>query len=206
MRRLILAWAVVLVAVPTQSRAEDAFNAWLTEAPGRAESFAAFQAALAGEGVSGVVADEQLWMVDQLNPRCATARFAAPPEALWPAMFATLRLLRDHVAPALGAVRVVSAWRSEAFNTCLGGAARSAHREFIALDLVPVDPAITRVQLIERLCAVHRALGPQSRFGLGIYSGRRFHIDTRSFRGWGADHRGASFPCPAALSPPRQPR
>ncbi|MBY0448324.1 MAG: hypothetical protein K2P95_06500 [Hyphomonadaceae bacterium] len=205
MRRLVLAWAVLLAAAPTPGRAEDAFTTWLTEAPWRAESFAAFQATLAAEGVSGVVADQQLWMVDQLNPRCATSAFAAPPAAQWPAMIATLRLLRDQVVPAVGAVRVVSAWRSEAFNTCLGGAARSAHRDFLALDLVPLDPAITRAALIEKLCAVHRAEGRAARFGLGIYSGRRFHIDTRGFRGWGGDHRAASFPCPAALPPQRPP-
>jgi hypothetical protein len=201
MRRLVV--FICLVGLLSPARAEqDAFQSWLAQEPARAETFSRFQAALAAEGVSGVVADRQLWMVDQLNPRCARTRFAAPPAALWPAMFATLRLLRDHVAPAVGPVDIVSAWRSEAFNTCLGGAVRSAHRDFIALDLVPLDPAITRADLIARLCAVHRAEGRAARFGLGIYSGRRFHIDTRSFRGWGADHRAASFPCPGALSPP----
>jgi len=204
MRRLVLALAMAL-AFPCAAQAQQTFPDWLAEAPGRAESFARFKALLDGEGVSGVVADEQLWMVDQLNARCATAAFAAPPAAQWPAMIATLRLLRDQVVPAVGAVRVVSAWRSEAFNTCLGGAARSAHRDFLALDLVPLDPAITRAALIEKLCAVHRTEGRAARFGLGIYSGRRFHIDTRGFRGWGGDHRAASFPCPAALPPQRPP-
>lgn len=205
MQRLIVSLAILLLAAATPSCAEDTFDAWLAGEPGRAELFARFQAALAAEGVSGVVPNEQLWMVDQLNPRCANAQFAAPPPALWPAMFDTLRLTRDYVVPAVGGVRVVSAWRSDAFNICIGGASRSAHRDFMALDLVPVDPAVTREHLIERLCAVHRVEGRSVRFGLGIYSGRRFHIDTRGFRGWGADHRGASFPCLAALPTLRTP-
>jgi hypothetical protein len=34
--------------------------------------------------------------------------------------------------------------------------------------------------------------------GLGIYAGRRFHIDARGFRGWGPDYHRTSFPCDAA--------
>jgi hypothetical protein len=90
---------------------------------------------------------------------------------------------------------VVSAYRDEAFNVCVGGAPASAHRGFYAVDLIPMDPRITRATLIDRLCSIHAREGSIRRVGLGIYRARRFHINTRRYRGWSHDFRGASFPC-----------
>jgi uncharacterized protein YcbK (DUF882 family) len=118
-----------------------------------------------------------------------------PPEQEWPNILGALRFIRDHVEPVIGEVRVVSAYRDEAFNACLGGAPASAHRTYHALDLAPVDAAVTRDVLIERLCAAHAREGPRAGIGLGVYGGVRFHVDARSYRGWGADHRASSFPC-----------
>lgn len=196
MRRVCTPVLLALALIGCAARDEAShFDTWLLGAPARAESFARFEAALISAGVSDVVSNEQLWMVDQLKPECATEPYAAPPEALWPNLIATLRFVRDHVKPAIGEVEVVSGYRDPAFNECIGGASESAHRSYHALDLVPADDAIDRVQLIERLCAVHTNEGQRASAGLGIYSGRRFHIDTRGYRGWGADHHGASFTC-----------
>jgi hypothetical protein len=150
---------------------------------------------LRNEGVADVLPAYDLWMVDRLEARCIRAPFVEPPDEAWPHIVATLRFIRDYVEPALGDVRVVSAFRDEAFNTCVGGAPASAHRTFQAVDLVPVDPAITREQLIGALCALHAREGARFGVGLGIYTARRFHVDTRSYRGWGADHHAATFPC-----------
>lgn len=193
-RALIIALVITMLASCTERAVSD-FDEWLASAPGRAEAFARFEAALTQANVSEVVPNEQLWMVDQLKPECATEPYLAPPEALWPNIIMTLRFLRDHVKPAVGDVEVVSAFRDPAFNECVGGASESAHRSYHALDLEPVDRSVDRAQLVERLCAVHARQGPRMSVGLGVYSGRRFHIDTRGYRGWGADHRGASFPC-----------
>jgi hypothetical protein len=65
------------------------------------------------------------------------------------------------------------------------------------MDLVPVDAKVGRDDLIASLCSVHEREGPSARIGLGIYQARRFHIDARSFRGWGEDYHRATFPCDA---------
>ena len=71
-------------------------------------------------------------------------------------------------------------------------------RRFEALDLVPTDRAVTRERLIAALCPIHERDGARLNMGLGIYAGRRFHVDARSYRGWGADYHAATFPCWAA--------
>jgi hypothetical protein len=189
--------ALTMLSSCVQSVGASRFQQWLGAEPGRAETFERFEAALTQAGVSGVIANDQLWMVDQMKPACAGDLYITPPEALWPNLIATLRFVRDYVKPAIGDVEVVSGYRDPTFNACIGGASESAHRSYHALDLVPADEEIDRSALIARLCGLHAREGPRASAGLGIYSGRRFHIDTRGYRGWGADHRGASFPCRA---------
>jgi hypothetical protein len=195
LRILAIVLATTSLVSCVQPGGVSRFQQWLATSPGRAEAFERFEATLTEAGVSDVVANDQLWIVDQLKPACASEPYQAPPEALWPNIIATLEFVRDHVKPTIGDVEVVSGYRNPAFNECIGGASESAHRSYHALDLVPADESIDRSALIARLCAVHAREGPRAMAGLGIYSGRRFHIDTRGYRGWGADHRGASFPC-----------
>jgi uncharacterized protein YcbK (DUF882 family) len=172
-----------------------AFERWLAADAARTESFARFEAVLQQEGVSGVVQSYQLWRVDQLRRECARAGFVAPPEQEWANIVATLRILRDQVVPAVGPLEVVSAYRDPEFNTCVQGASRSAHMSFHALDLVPADRTVTRDGLVAALCPIHAREGARLRMGLGIYAGRRFHVDATGYRGWGADYRWTSFPC-----------
>lgn len=174
---------------------EREFSRWLAEDAGRGERFARFEAALRGAGVSDVVPVYDLWMMDRLRRRCMRALFIEPPEVSWGNIVTTLRFIRDHVEPAVGDVRVVSGYRDETFNVCVGGAPASAHRGFYALDLIPMNPRVMRATLINRLCSIHAREGPSRQVGLGIYRARRFHIDTRRYRGWGHDFRGATFPC-----------
>jgi len=196
MRWLIFAvMAGALLSCAPRAGGLDEFEQWLAGEDGRAAHFAKFEAYLENEGVAGVVAAHQLWLVDRLQPACASAPYRAPPESVWAHIVPTLRYIRDHVEPAIGDVEVVSAYRDEAFNACVEGARLSAHRDFRALDLEPADPGVTRTRLIAALCPAHAGAGRRQNVGLGIYDGRRFHIDTLRFRGWGADRRGASFPC-----------
>jgi hypothetical protein len=197
-------WAVLLavlaagcVVARSPVATESEFRRWSSEAPARAEAFARFETMLSAAGVGGVVPAYDPWIADRLKPKCLVEPFVAPPEKVWPNIVPVLRFIRDHVEPAIGDVRVVSAYRDPAFNACVGGAPASGHKEFHAFDLLPVDRAVTRDRLISRLCAIHRREGARAGIGLGIYGGRRFHIDARSYRGWGADHRSASFPCRA---------
>lgn len=191
----VLAEGCVATRSPVATEAE--FRRWSSEEPARAESFARFEAMLRAAGVRGVVPPYDLWIADRSRPKCLVEAFVAPPDKDWPNIVPALRFIRDHVEPAIGDVRVVSAYRDPAFNACVGGAPASAHTEFHAVDLLPVDRAVTRDRLISTLCAIHQREGARAGIGLGIYGGRRFHIDARSYRGWGADYHSASFPCRA---------
>jgi hypothetical protein len=185
--------ACVSFFVPSDSDA--AFRRWLRADSERGVAFARFEQMLQEEGVSGVVPHHQLWLVDRIEPKCATAPFVAPPEQTWRNIVPALRFIRDHVEPAVGEVRVVSAYRDGAFNACVHGAPLSAHRGFQALDLTPTSGGVSRDDLINTLCPIHAAAGRRNGVGLGIYAGRRFHIDARSYRGWGPDYHAGSFPC-----------
>jgi hypothetical protein len=185
--------ALLTSCVAPGSQAE--FDRWLDTDPARAAAFDRFEAMLRAEGVSGVVPDYQLWLVDRKTPKCADAPYFAPPEDRWTDIVPALRFIRDHVEPAIGDVRVVSGYRDEAFNTCVRGAPQSAHRSFQALDLVPVDRTVGRADLIAALCPLHAREGRAAGIGLGVYAGQRFHIDARSYRGWGENHHADTFPC-----------
>ncbi|MBX9747746.1 MAG: DUF4880 domain-containing protein [Hyphomonadaceae bacterium] len=200
MRAFVLAFALLLSActasVPS-GRAE--FERWLAADPDRPAVFARFEALLTREGVAEVVPARELWLTDRMAPECVVEPFVMPPEELWPRIVPTLRYIRDHVVPAIGAVTVASGYRDPAFNTCVNGASQSAHRGFHALDLLPRDPLVTRERLIQTLCPIHAREGPRLRIGMGIYRARRFHIDASRFRGWGEDFSGATFPCRGAI-------
>ena len=195
MRLRLLAALLLLVACTARPGNNESFDAWLRGDATRSAAFKRFSELMAEEGVADVVPLHELWMVDRLRPECSASPFAVPAETRWSNIVPALRFIRDHVEPTIGSVRVVSAFRDDAFNACIGGAPASAHRSYHALDLVPLDHAVTREVLIERLCALHASEGPANDVGLGIYSGVRFHIDARSYRGWGGDHRAGSFPC-----------
>ena len=104
--------------------------------------------------------------------------------------------VQKHVEPVVGEVEALSGYRNPALNQCAGGAKESAHRRFYALDLTPLR-AIGREGMIRSLCAIHRFRGRAYDIGLGFYSGRRFHIDGKGFRKWGANGKGESSPCNA---------
>ncbi|MEZ5956993.1 MAG: D-Ala-D-Ala carboxypeptidase family metallohydrolase [Hyphomonadaceae bacterium] len=195
-RPSLIAVAVLVLACSNPAEVNaDTFDSWLAAYPQRQAAFARFEAMLAEEGVSGVIPAQELWLVDQIRPQCAQEPYVAPPEAAWRNLVPALRYIRDHVKPAIGEVRVVSGYRDEAFNTCIRGASGSAHRAYYALDLVPVDAGVSREDLIALLCPIHETDGRRAGIGMGIYSARRFHIDARSYRGWGHNHRSATFPC-----------
>lgn len=192
----------VRITLPT-ANSRAAFDEWQAEAPDRAERYARFSAFLSDEGVADVVEPWELLRLDAyVAERCDTQVFAIPPEELWPNIVPALRVVRDKVIPAVGPVTVLSSWRNPETNACAGGAPRSNHLEYSALDLA-TQPRRVDASLYRDLCAMHEAAGPASRMGLGAYydpvegeySGGRFHIDAEGYRDWGRSYTSASSPC-----------
>ena len=170
------------------------YQQWVASVPGRDSEVAAFEAFLTSQHVAGVFPIYELLRSESLWAECGGQPFVLAPRAEWPHLVGTLRFIRDQVVPHTGPLEIVSGFRDPALNTCSGGASASAHVGFWALDLEPVSQ-VTRNEMVASLCPVYAAQGRAAHIGLGFYDGTRFHIDSRSFRTWGADTRGASSPC-----------
>ncbi len=111
------------------------------------------------------------------------SKFAVPPRETWNSMVNTLVFLKYDLVPYIGPVEVLSGFRTPTYNRVAGGARKSRHMSFSALDLKPVDD-INRSRLHEILKNRWENFGDTYNLGLGLYSGRRFHIDTGGYRQW----------------------
>lgn len=98
-----------------------------------------------------------------------------PPEELWRVLVPTARFA-DALRGRLGSpVTILSGFRSDAYNRCIGGAGESRHRMFNALDLAPRGASVGALWQAARAI---RAETPGFAGGIGKY--RSFvHIDTR---------------------------
>jgi len=171
------------------------FDSWLDKAPSRRADVREFEAFLAQQGVAGVLPTQEILLNDTSWSEChMDGPYSLAERAYWPHIINTLRYIRDEVVPTIGPVEVDSGFRDVALNRCSGGAAHSAHAQFYALDLAPVQ-SIDRRDLIARVCANHARYGAAYHIGLGFYDHERFHIDSRSFRQWGSDYHSATSPC-----------
>jgi hypothetical protein len=194
-----------------QSKAD--YDAWLASGPGVRGGVLSFEAWQQAAGVANILPTWQIVRTASMWRQCGGQPFEIPPLRHWPGMAATLRFVRDHVRPAIGPVEAVSGYRNPVLNQCAGGSANSAHRDYFALDLVPLQP-VTRLELMQRMCAMHAREGAAAGVGLGFYAFLRFHVDTRGFRRWGAaGPLGNESPCaviergedPTAPVPPPPP-
>jgi len=193
--------ALFILAAPAQAQelpqgqGEADYRAWLGNHSGLQASILSFESWQEAAGVGGVLPTWQLIRTASMWRECGGPPFEVPPPQHWPGMARTLRFIRDHIRPALGEVEAVSGYRNEALNACARGSVNSAHRDYFALDLVPVRQ-VERRELFRILCQVHARHGAAAGAGLGFYSFQRFHIDTRSFRRWGsAGPGGNESPC-----------
>lgn len=192
-----------LPGLPTAPTSRTAFEDWLAGEPERRIEFAALEAFLAEREVAGIVPAWQLTRIDgHYARRCDLSAFRVPPRDLWPNVVGALRLVREHVEPAVGEVEVLSSYRTPELNTCARGASASNHLDFSALDLVTQDRR-GGAAFYRELCAMQDGAGPGSRMGLGAYydaadpnyAGGRFHIDAGGYRSWGRSYTSASSPC-----------
>ena len=111
---------------------------------------------------------------EELIPLFERTKNSIPPKELWDnckRAFWIVQLVRDHFKKPL---RVVSAYRSPAYNAKVRGAQKSKHLQFMALDIQVDGVSPVRVY---NLLKKWRAAGV-FRGGLGRYS-TFVHIDTR---------------------------
>jgi hypothetical protein len=173
--------------LPPIDQSEQGFILWQRVEPQRARRVRAFETYLRRHGISGVAPTYQLLRTASDWRTCGGEPFATPPPADWPHMALALAWIRQRVKPAIGAVEAKSSFRDPELNACALGAKQSAHLDFWAVDLEPLDPTLTRARLMNTLCAVHKQYGAASQIGLGFYAGVRFHIDAKRYRHWGFD-------------------
>lgn len=195
----LLLLAVIASPAPAQElpegQSEAEYQAWYASSSGVRGQVLSFEAWQEAAGVRGVLPTWQILRTASMWRECGGQPFEVPPHTFWPDMVRTLKFIRDRVRPALGPLEAVSGFRNPALNACARGSGRSAHLDYFALDLVPLQPT-TRRQLFERICAVHARYGEAAGVGLGFYTFLRFHIDTRGFRRWGsAGPMGNESPC-----------
>ncbi len=177
-----------------EGQSEADYHAWLAREPAARAQVIAFKTFLEGQQIEPVLPTWQLVRTASMWRECAGPRFEVAPFGEWQHIARTLRFVAAHVVPVIGEVEAVSGFRNEGLNQCSGGAKASAHRHFFALDLVPLK-AIAREGMIRSLCAIHAFRGAGYETGLGFYQGLRFHVDSKGFRKWGSDGKGASSPC-----------
>jgi N-acetylmuramoyl-L-alanine amidase len=100
-----------------------------------------------------------------------------PPQDLWHNIAPTILML-DEIRDQLGApIRILSGYRSDAYNTCVDGEPASLHKTFQALDFTcsKGSPEVWR-----RVAKKVMHSNPDYTGGIGLYTARNFlHIDTR---------------------------
>lgn len=140
---------------------------------------------LRNAGVQYFTADE----VVKPEKKRGNVRNGVPPWELLPNIVPTLRIL-DRVREELGSPLMVSSgYRSPEYNDAVGGASRSLHMAFSAIDCYSED--VANVELYEVLRSVVGDHFLAAFCGLGYYEHAQFcHFDTR---GLTQDMDGASW-------------
>jgi uncharacterized protein YcbK (DUF882 family) len=170
-----------------------------------ASNVTAFSTFLKNQGISEVIPLYQLLRSDVRWRECHAEAFIVPPRKFWSHMVPTLKLVQNEIVPVVGRVEALSVFRSPSVNRCIGGANKSFHLNFYAIDMKP-KLTMSRKKMIKKLCYLHRHKGKYLNMGLGIYSGTRFHIDAAGYREWGDDYKSTSSPCRSLVAPQHKPR
>lgn len=109
--------------------------------------------------------------------------FVIPPKKDWKNILPVLVLIRDELKPVLKDIEVVSGYRNKEYNQKAGGAKKSRHLFFDAVDLIPRSE-ITKEELDTLLLSIWNKRGKRYNMGLGLYLKMRFHVDTFKYRIW----------------------
>ena len=113
---------------------------------------------------------------------CDAAKNTLPPRELWGNIALTAKII-DEARYRLGQpVRITSCYRSPEYNAQVGGARKSQHKLFRAVDLVTPAGAQSLYDALLKMRRDHLYSG-----GLGFYVNRFVHVDTR---GYNATWRG----------------
>jgi hypothetical protein len=199
--RLIALALTALMATPSlasslpEGQTKADYLAWLARDAGARAEVLSFKSFLDAARVDDVIPTWQLVRTASKWRECEGPRFEVAPMGEWTHIAETLKFVKVHVEPVIGDVEAVSGFRNAELNQCSGGAKASAHRHFFALDLIPANDDLGRSEMIRSICKVHDFRGQDYGIGLGFYNGNRFHVDSKGFRRWGADGKGATSPC-----------
>lgn len=142
-----------------------------------------FRALVRGWGLTHFRAEELLYP-GAANGEPGHAAFnlnTLPPRALWPNIEAAAKAADAARALLRAPLRVLSAFRSEAYNAAVGGKPGSLHRGFRALDLAP--PERGDVGRLYGLFWILRKKGMPGCRGIGRYAAF-IHIDNGPKRDW----------------------
>jgi hypothetical protein len=204
-RILALALAMLLsspayASAPAEGQSRADYLAWLARDPGARAQVLSFKSYLQAAKVEQVLPTWQLVRTASMWRECNGPRFEVAPFTEWQHIAGTLEFVKKHVEPVIGDVEAVSGFRNAELNSCSGGAKASAHRHFFALDLVPANDDLTRSAMVRSICKIHEWRGADYDVGLGFYSGNRFHVDSKGFRKWGPDGKGATSPCSTGIA------
>ena len=135
-----------------------------------------------------------------LSTACEQYRFAPPPEKYWTNVLQPLLLIEQLQKAGLYAnYKIVSVYRSQAANHCIGGAKASQHLNNYAVDFQTLDESLKPYPdddlMDQKLCNFWHQYGRKPHLGLGLYGKQRFHIDTQGYRTWGLGFKSLSSPC-----------
>jgi hypothetical protein len=189
-----------LASAPAEGQNRADYLAWLARDPGARAQVLSFKSYLEAAKVEQVLPTWQLVRTASMWRECNGPRFEVAPFAEWQHIAGTLKFVKNHVEPVIGDVEAVSGFRNAELNSCSGGAKASAHRHFFALDLVPANDDLSRSAMVRSICKIHEWRGADYDVGLGFYSGNRFHVDSKGFRKWGPDGKGATSPCSTGVA------
>lgn len=101
-----------------------------------------------------------------------------PPRDMWWRIVPTLCIL-DRVREAVGTIRVLSGYRPDGYNRAVGGARKSLHVEFNAIDWRPYDFDAWTIDDLEEV--FWEVVGGGEQFvGLGVYQDPNPNDDVRA--------------------------
>ena len=139
--------------------------------------FAAFSSFVAGLGLRHFSATELLFLGNSNASGSCQGRNAPPPQSLWNNIANTSRML-DEIRERIGhPVKILSGYRNNAYNSCVGGRPSSLHVQYKALDWTASGGTVRDWHEIAK-----QVRSENSAFtgGIGRYDSKNFiHIDAR---------------------------